>query len=287
MKTAAAGYVAEDSRIPPRAAEAASHRSGALIINADDWGYDRETTDRIYDCFLRGSVSSTSAMVFMADSERAAETALENSFDAGLHLNLTSGFSSPATPAQLVTHHDRLRRYLRSNRIAKTIFHPGLANSFHYVVSAQLEEFERLYKFPTRRIDGHHHMHLCANVLLGRLLPEGAIARRSFSFWSKDRRGLRVPYRSAIDHQLKKRHPVTDYFFSLAPLHPAERLRQIAELSRRFVVELETHPVVSAEYRFLLAIGTDADAAGMAPAQGFTLPDPIPAMKHRPLSTTW
>lgn len=287
MKTAVAGNVAAQNRMQPLKAVAASSRPGALIINADDWGRDCETTDRICECMRRGAVSSTSAMVFMADSERAAELALENGFDAGLHLNFTTPFSSARTSARLAEHQDRLRRYLRSNPIAKMVFHPGLAKGFRYVLSAQLEEFERLYKFPPRRIDGHHHMHLCANVLLGRLLPEGVIARRSFSFLPGDRRGLRVPYRNAIDRLLAKRHRMADRFYSLAPLRPAKRLQQIAELSRRLVVELETHPVVPAEYHFLLEVGTEADAAEMSPAHGFTLPDAVPVLKHRPLATSW
>ena len=51
-----------------------------------------------------------------------------------------------------------------------------------YVVKAQLEEFERLYGRAPNRIDGHHHAHLCANVVLAGLLPAGTIVRRNFSF---------------------------------------------------------------------------------------------------------
>jgi len=51
----------------------AARRTGRLIINADDWGCDRGATDRTLDCIMRGTVSSVSAMVFMADSERSAE----------------------------------------------------------------------------------------------------------------------------------------------------------------------------------------------------------------------
>jgi len=45
---------------------------GLLVINADDWGRDRTTTDKILECTNVGTVSSVSAMVFMEDSERAA-----------------------------------------------------------------------------------------------------------------------------------------------------------------------------------------------------------------------
>ena len=43
---------------------------GVLIINADDWGRDRRTTQSIHDCVVRKTISSASAMVFMEDSER-------------------------------------------------------------------------------------------------------------------------------------------------------------------------------------------------------------------------
>lgn len=70
-----------------------SEPAGALIVNADDWGRDRETTDRTLFCLREGAVSSASAMVFMEDSERAAALAKEHGVDAGLHLNLTAPLS--------------------------------------------------------------------------------------------------------------------------------------------------------------------------------------------------
>src|ERR1700674_3520796 len=63
--------------------------AGLLIINADDWGRDYETTARTLECALRGTISSVSAMVFMQGSEQAAAIALERGIDAGLHLNFT------------------------------------------------------------------------------------------------------------------------------------------------------------------------------------------------------
>ena len=64
-------------------------QSGALVINADDWGRDRDTTDHTLECIRAGSVSSVSAMVFMEDSEGAAARAREQGIgrhvpDAGL-----------------------------------------------------------------------------------------------------------------------------------------------------------------------------------------------------------
>ena len=223
----------------------------ALIINADDWGRDRETTDTIFECWALGTVSSASAMVYMEDSARAAEIAREREVDCGLHLNFTTSFSAPETPSRLREHQERITSYLRRNRFARTIFHPGLASSFEYVTSAQTEEFARLYGRLPARYDGHHHMHLCANVLVGKLIPAGAIVRRNFSFRPSEKGSLNRMYRQMIDRALAKRYRITDCFFSLPPLEPRSRVDEILSIAKRSVVEVETHPVNALEYKFL------------------------------------
>jgi chitin disaccharide deacetylase len=230
----------------------ASQQAGLLIVNADDWGRDAETTNRILDCVLHGSVSSASAMVFMEDSERAAALACAKGVDVGLHLNFTTPFRTGCT-ARLANHQSRLGHFLSRNRLSQMYFHPGLASSFRYVVAAQLEEFRRLYDSEPARIDGHHHMHLCANVVFAGLLPAGTITRRNFSFQSGEKSAVNRLYRRFIDNILAKRHPLTDFFYSLPPLEPSERLTRILILAKHFVVEVETHPVNPEEYSFLMA----------------------------------
>ncbi len=225
--------------------------TGALIINADDWGRNRETTDRIYDCVGRKAISSVSAMVFMEDSARAAAIALERGVDAGLHLNFTAPFSAPDATGKLAKHQQQIAAYLLRRRLNQAIFHPGLMRSFRYVVAAQLEEYDRLYGAPPTRLDGHHHMHLCANVLYSGLLPAGTTARRNFSFRPGEKGFVNRRYRQFVDRLLARRHRLSDFFFALAPLEPSDRLLQILSLSRRFIVEVETHPVAQDEYRFL------------------------------------
>ncbi|HTT18296.1 MAG TPA: ChbG/HpnK family deacetylase [Candidatus Sulfotelmatobacter sp.] len=224
-------------------------QSGALIINADDWGRDTFTTERILECFKAGGVSSASAMVFMEDSERAADLAKEAKIDVGLHLNLTTGFSKPKT-SKLAEYQQRLAKYLRRNRLAPVIFHPGLTRCFEYVVSTQIDEFERLHDAKPIRIDGHHHMHLCANVLMARLLPEGTIVRRNFSFRPGEKSFANRSWRKAVDSMLARRHRLTDFFFSLPPMDLG-RLQSIFGLASQSIVELETHPVNSEEYALL------------------------------------
>ncbi|GAC1688135.1 MAG: hypothetical protein NVS9B5_27220 [Terriglobales bacterium] len=227
------------------------NQTGVLILNADDWGRDPRTTDAIFKCFKLKAISSVSAMVFMEDSERAAAIALENGVDAGLHLNLTSSFSPSACSQELLERHGTISSYLRQNRFSRMIYNPFLRSSFRHVVAAQFDEFQRLYGRAPNRVDGHHHMHLCANVLHGKLLPVGIIARRNFSFQRGEKGLFNRLYRRASDRALSRRHPVVDYFFSLPPLKPFERLQRIFSLAREHSVEVETHPINPEEYRFL------------------------------------
>jgi hypothetical protein len=226
-------------------------QAGLLIVNADDWGRDYETSERTLECILQGAVSSVSAMVFMGDSERAAAVAREKGIDAGLHLNLTTPFSATGVPARLIESQQRISKYLRGSRLAQTVFHPGLAGCFEYVVAAQRDEFRRLYGKEPGRVDGHHHMHLSANVLLGRLLPAGTIARRSFSRQRGEKGLAKHLYRRIVDRVLARRHRLTDFFFSLPPLDAPDRLRTIFSLANDSIVEVETHPVNLEEHRFL------------------------------------
>ncbi len=243
--------------------------AGALVLNADDWGLDRDTTDRTRECIERGSISSVSAMVFMADSERAAAIARESAIDAALHLNFTTPFSAPGVSDALLARQQRLTAHLRRHRLAPVVFHPGLARSFEYVVNAQLDEYCRLYGAEPARIDGHHHMHLCTNVVLGGLLPAGTVVRRNFTFRAGEKGRANRVYRALVDRLVRRRHRIVDYLFTLPPLEPLERLQRIVALARHFVVEVEAHPVVPDEFRFLTGGEMSRLIQGMPIARGF------------------
>lgn len=250
----------------------AAIRSGRLIINADDWGRDIETTDRMFDCVLRGAVSSVSAMVFMEDSVRAAALALEHGVDAGLHLNFTTPLSGSNLPGELLERQRELAAYLTKRRLNQVIFNSTLKRSFEYVVAAQMDEYRRLYGESPRRIDGHHHMHLAANVLAGGLLPSGTVVRRNFSFQAGEKSILNRMYRKNIDYKLAKRHRLVDYLFPLAPLEPRARLDRVLSLARESVVELETHPIHRNEYEFLMGEDIQRWTAGYPVSRSFDLP---------------
>jgi hypothetical protein len=264
--------MSQDVVIPGKVPSPKVVEAGALILNADDWGRDRENTQRIYDCIRRGTVSSTSAMVFMEDSERAAALAREKGIDAGLHLNFTTPYTDPGCRSQILERQLRLVSYLTRHSYSRIVFHPGLVRHFEYVVRSQIDEFVRLYGAAPERIDGHHHMHLCANVLYGKLLPEGTLVRRNFSFQPGEKSLLNRTYRKAVDRSLARRHRLVDYLFPLLPLEPRARLERILSFAHRFTVEVETHPVNAEERRFLMEGGVDEWTRGFPIAGRFITP---------------
>jgi predicted glycoside hydrolase/deacetylase ChbG (UPF0249 family) len=223
---------------------------GALIINADDWGRDRLTTDNTFDCFLRGTVSAVSGMVFMEDSERAAALTREHGIDTGLHINFTTPFTSHSVAPKLKELQADIGAYLRRHSLAKTLYHPGLTRKFEYVLSAQMDEFERIYDERPMRFDGHHHMHLCANVLFGGLIPSGSIMRRNFSFESNEKSWVNRLYRKYQDRYLSRRHHMVGRLFNITPMERT-RLQRIFRIAQSEIVELETHPVLPDEHLLL------------------------------------
>lgn len=280
MGTAGARKFAEQKDASAAASDAASLSAPVLIVNADDWGRSIEITDRILECMLAGVVSSTSAMVFMEDSQRAAELTLRHNLDIGLHLNLTTAFSAANVPHDLREQQERIAGFLLSHRYAPAVFHPLLAGSFRYVVKAQLEEFERLYGVCPSRIDGHHHMHLCANVQWQKLLPARTIVRRNFTFAPGEKGLLNRLYRARQDRGVLQRHQTTDLFFNFEPIQP-ERLKKIADMARGASVELETHPALPQEYSFLMNREIQRIAPGLQTARGYHLRRPKAVHEER------
>src|SRR5436853_36393 len=155
---------------------------GLLIVNADDLGYDAPTTDAILESFRRGAITSATAMMHMADSERAARLARESGIPAGLHLNLIEPFTGAAVPPRVREDQERLCGHFASKHRLRWLYDPRIRGLLRRTIEDQLNEFERLYGGLPTHFDGHRHMHLSLNVVLGRTPLSPLPARRSFSY---------------------------------------------------------------------------------------------------------
>ncbi|MCI0572005.1 MAG: ChbG/HpnK family deacetylase [Myxococcaceae bacterium] len=136
----------------------------ALIINADDLGYDPAVTRGILLAMREGIVSSTTFMVNMPSSEEAARQA--QGLAVGLHLNLARGrpVSSRFPAAHLVE--GSLSEARAGGLLPETVEAETLA---------QLDRLEALLGRPATHVDVHKHLHRHPGVLEG--LARAARAR--------------------------------------------------------------------------------------------------------------
>jgi predicted glycoside hydrolase/deacetylase ChbG (UPF0249 family) len=223
-----------------------------LIINADDWGRSIAETDAALTCYREGRITSVSAMVCMADSERAAELANAHGLDVGLHLNFSEPFTDDKCPRGLRHCHNRIVRFLKQHKYAQILYNPSLRKEFAYSYHTQSEEFLRLFGKTPSHIDGHHHMHLCANLLLSRIIPAGIRMRRTFSFFPGEKSLLNRIYRASIDRWLRRRYRLPDYLFDLTQSIREKKTARVMELARSSKVELMVHPIISTEFDYLM-----------------------------------
>jgi predicted glycoside hydrolase/deacetylase ChbG (UPF0249 family) len=224
-----------------------------LIINADDWGRDRAATDTAWACYQRDRISSVTAMVFMQDSERAAELATSGGMEVGLHVNFTEKFNGATCPETVSTWQNRIRRFLRRSKYALLLYNPFLRRHFREVFDAQLKEFCRIYGRMPSHFDGHQHMHLSTNMLAQGVIPAGQKVRRSFSFRRGEKNLLNRAYRQVVDWRLGRRYRLADFFFALAGNLEPSRLASLLALAGSANVEVMTHTWNEAEYNCLMS----------------------------------
>jgi predicted glycoside hydrolase/deacetylase ChbG (UPF0249 family) len=219
-----------------------------LVIKADDWGRSQAETDAALKCYKEKRITSVSAMLFMADSERAAKLANDSELDVGLQ-----EFTSQRYPEKLREYHGRMVRFLTRNKYSHLLDNPFLRRAFSYSYTAQAEEFARLYGRLPSHIDGHHHMHLCANLVWGAVIPAGTKVRRNFSFWPGEKSWFNRMYRALVDRRLSRRYQLTDYFFDLSQSIREKKLDRVMALAKSSKVELMTHPMLRLESEYLMS----------------------------------
>lgn len=225
--------------------------SGLLVVNADDWGGSEATTDAILRTFEAGRITSTSGMVYMPDSGRAAELAGQTGLPVGLHLNLTEPFSDPSAPQSV---RDRQRRVAErfagaghdshpgTARLRKWVYDPTIKADVDRAIADQIECFEALYGRAPTHFDGHNYVDVCPNVFLSPSIRAGSKMRNSLDCYPLERsakgvlRALRQGLRSRRLHS-------TRYLLHIAELRlgggpPDPRLR----LARSAPVEVMGHP---------------------------------------------
>lgn len=224
---------------------------GLLIVNADDWGYDERTTRAIADCHRAGGLTSTTAMMFMVGTEQAASLADDHpDLGIGLHLNLFEEYSGEAVPTATRDRQLHLLDSFQRSRLRRWVYDPRIRRQVDRVIADQWERFVELYGREPTHVDGHHHSHMAANVLLSRSLPRGTAVRNALSDAHRPD-PARALLRAARGRLVLSRFRSTDYFFSIETAWPglagAPSEGKLG-LSRQSSVEVMVHPAFQREY---------------------------------------
>lgn len=196
----------------------------ALIINADDLGYDPAVTRGILRSMQEGIVSSATFMVNTPYSEAAAEEG--RGLALGLHFNLARGLPVWAAFPDELLQNGALSEPLAARLPPDVVEAEALA---------QLERLDTLLGQPATHVDVHKHLHRHPHVF------EGLV---------RAARTARLPVRS-IDEGMRRAlraHGVrtNDHFLGDAGTEAywtVERLEQhLATLPEAGVTELMCHP---------------------------------------------
>jgi hypothetical protein len=212
-----------------------------MIVNADYWGYSPPVTDVIMRWFDAGMVTSTTAMMWMRDTQRAAEIARDRRLPVGLHLNLTAPFEARVVPERV-----RERQLAIVGHFAPDSWRMGAPFTgdpllLSDVIRDQLDAFYELFGEPTH-IDGHHHIHVHPAVLS--LLPPD-IATRPMP---REPGALLAPD-SERDRTLRATHPAPEVAVELPRLHArlGTTTSTLRTLAASAAVEIVTHPIADGD----------------------------------------
>jgi predicted glycoside hydrolase/deacetylase ChbG (UPF0249 family) len=236
-----------------------------LIVNADDFGHDREATDLTIACFGAGQISSATTMVRMADSRRAAELALEHDLPSGLHLNFTEPYDGADVPAA-----ERERQLLACRtfgggglRLRSWTYDPRISGLVEDAIRDQLERFRTLFGREPTHVDGHNHVQVCPNVSRAKALT-GFKLRNALWSWPSARTAMGIA-RALRRGLTARRFPTTRYFLDIAELHrpPQPDLRARLALADTTSVEVMAHPAFDHELQALRDPGWASALVGL------------------------
>jgi chitin disaccharide deacetylase len=220
-------------------------RTPLLIVNADDLGLERPVSDSIVECFRSGAITSATALVWMRDSDRAAEIARREQIPTGLHLNLIEPYTAPDVPPRVAQTQRRVVERLGKGGLGAQLYHRAWSEDFGQCIRDQLLRFAELYGVPPTHIDGHRHMHLAMNALLSRALEPVRRCRRPVNRPSVESASYKRLARSALNLVVRLRFSTTDACFSVRSLHPelgGSGLDETLARADRSSVELFVHP---------------------------------------------
>lgn len=141
----------------------------SIIVNADDFGKNRQVNEAICAAFAKGLIHRTTLMANMPYAAEAMDMARQHGFDSqvGIHLNLTEGrplTDELASNREICDENGMFTADFHRNTFKRFVLASAITKQIRAELDAQLARYEELGG-TLFHVDSHHHVHTDLSVL--------------------------------------------------------------------------------------------------------------------------
>lgn len=228
-----------------------------IILHADDFGFNEETTKATIECFERGALTSATIMVNCEASEMAINYAKNHpEFSWGVHLTYVDGIKPVSKECKSLLNENGT--FLESNNTRKKalLFKLNQMDIVHETV-AQIKVLTDA-GIRVSHLDSHGHLHKFPSFLLAvkkaaKICDIERVRGVQNIFVKDSNRGITGILNSMFSAYIRRNHKSTDYFYMAANSFDTNWadsiIEQIAKLGDEKTIEVGVHPGYTEDWR--------------------------------------
>ena len=232
-----------------------------VILHADDFGFDKDTTEATIECFERGSLTSATIMPTCKAADIAIDYAKKHSeYSFGVHQTYVDGLKPACDATEISSLTDEYGLFEESNIVRKKALMLQLKRDDIVKESNAQKAILECYGLKVSHLDSHGHLHKFPSFLLAmrqmRIEGQKKLKLRSVQNIFINRPSPTSPstiLNNVFRWYIKKHFVTTDFFYmsanALDTNWGAEILRQMNNLPQDATIEVGVHPGHQEEWR--------------------------------------
>ena len=228
-----------------------------VILHADDFGFNEETTKATIECFERGALTSATIMVNCEATQMAIDYAKSHpEFSWGVHLTYVDGLQPVCNNCQSLLDEDGI--FIESNSTRKKALLLRLKQKD--VINETIAQIKVLIDagIKVSHLDSHGHLHKFPSFLFAVKKAAKACGIERVRgvqniFIKEENRGITGILNSIFRSYIHRNHKSTDYFYMAANSFDTNWadsiIEQIAKFGDDQTIEVGVHPGSTEEWR--------------------------------------
>lgn len=228
-----------------------------IILHADDFGFNEETTQATIECFERGALTSATIMVNCEASKMAIEYAKKHpEFSWGVHLTYVDGLQPVCNDCWSLLGEDGT--FIESNSTRKKALLLRLKQKD--IIKETIAQIKVLTDagIKVSHLDSHGHLHKFPSFLFAvkkaaKVCGIERVRGVQNIFINDSSRGLTGVLNNIFRSYICRNHKSTDYFYMAANSFDTNWadniIEQIAKLDDYKTIEIGVHPGSTEEWR--------------------------------------